>query len=209
MKRAKFLSLAILYFLCLSSIASFPIAKSQTEPIVSITQWHTSSPVIQPPATQEAHVPPILRIVSPENQTVFQTNNVTLTIDVASYFWVIDSVYYQSDWQDGIHQLFGVLTDPDIYPSNASIVATFPQIPYGNHTVTVYVNTHDNSHSNATVTFSTERVIEKQQPKPPSLLPAIAIVSIVSVVFGITVGLVLYRRHRKTSNLWQAKNSKN
>jgi hypothetical protein len=201
MKRARFLSLAILCILCLSSIASFPIAKSQTEPIVSITQWHTSSPVIQPPATQEAHIPPIVRIVSPDNQTVFQTNNVTLTIDVASYFWVIASVYYKADWQDGIHQLFGILTNPDVYPLNASIVATFPQIPYGNHTLTIYVNTHDNCHSNATVTFATERFIEKPQPSSP--FPVIAFISIISVVFGITICLVLYRRHRKTANLKQ------
>ena len=201
MKRAKFPSLTILCILCLSSGAIFPIANSQIEPIVSITQWHTGSPVIQPPATEEAHFPPIVEVVSPNNQTVLQTNNVTLTIDVASYFWVIESVYYQADWQDGMHRLFYVQSNPDIYPLNASIIATFSQIPYGNHTLTIYANTHDNSHSNATVTFLTERSVETPPPKPSSLFPVIAVGSIISLVFGIGVGLVLYKRHQKNANL--------
>src|SRR5665647_949101 len=160
MKRAKLLSVTILCILCLSSTASFSTVKSQTEPIVSFTQWHTSSPVIQPPAIRSAHISPIVEIITPENQTVFQTSNFTLTVDVASYFWIIDSVYYQSDWQDGIHQLFGIQTNY-VNSLNASIIATFQQIPFGNHTLTVYANTYDNSHRNATVTFSTERFIEK------------------------------------------------
>jgi len=48
-----------------------------SEPIVSFTQWHTSSPVIQPPANRLADIPPIIEIITPENQTKFQTSNVT------------------------------------------------------------------------------------------------------------------------------------
>jgi len=199
MKTVKFLSLTLLCILCLSSLSSFSIIKGQIEPTVSFSPWHTSSPVIQPPESQEAHVPPIVDIMSPENQTVFLTNNVTLTINVATYFWIIDSVYYQADWQEGIHKIFGI--EPNYYGLNASIVVTFPQIPYGSHTVTVYANTHDNSHSNATVTFITEESVEKPQAKPSPLFPAVAAPSIISVVLGITIGLVLFRRHRKTANL--------
>ncbi len=194
MKKAKLLSVTILCILCLSSTASFSTVKSQIEPIVSFTQWDTSSPVIQPPAIREAHVSPIVEIITPENQTVIQASNFTLAVDVASYFWTIDSVYYQADWQDGIHQLFGHQTQY-VNSLNASISATFQQIPFGNHTLTVYANTHDNSHSNATVTFSTEKLIEK--PQPSSSFSVIAVVSIISVVFGISVGLMLYRRRRK------------
>ncbi len=192
--------ITLILILCLSSMASFSIAKSQIEPIVSFTQWHTNSPIIQPPAIREAHIPPIVEIISPENQTIIQASNFTLTVDVASYFWIIDSVYYQADWQDGIHQLFGIQTNY-VNSLNASIVATFQQIPFGNHTLTVYANTHDNSHSNATVTFPTERFIEK--PQPSSSFSVIAVVSIISVVFGISVGIMLYRKHRKPAYLKQ------
>ena len=198
MKKAKLLSVTILCILCLSSMASFLTVKSQIEPIVSFTQWHTNSPIIQPPTIREAHISPIVEIITPENQTVFQTSNFTLTVNVASYFWTIDSVYYQADWQDGIHQLFGIQTNY-VNSLNASIIATFQQIPFGNHTLTIYANTHDNFHNNATVTFSNEKFVEK--PQPSSSFPFKAVVSIVSVVFGISVGLLLYRRHRKTIKL--------
>jgi hypothetical protein len=124
-------------------------------------------------------------------------------VNVASYFWTIDSVYYQVDWQEGIHQLFGLQTNY-INSLNASIVAAFQQIPFGNHTLTIYANTHDSSHSNATVTFSMEPFIV--EPKPSSSFPIIAVVSAIVVVFGISVGLVLFRRHRKTANLNKAAN---
>jgi len=144
------------------------------------------------------YIPPIVEIISPENQTVIQASNFTLTVGVSSYFWTIDSVYYQADWQDGIHQLFGIQTNY-VNSLNASIVATFQQIPFGNHTLSVYANTHDNSHSNATVKFSTERFIEK--PQPSSSFSVIAVVSIISVVSGISAGLMLYGRHRKRNFL--------
>jgi hypothetical protein len=92
------------------------------EPSVSFTLWHTNSSVIQPPADELDHVPPICEIVSPQNQTVMQTNNFTLSVNVASYFWVIDSVYYNADWVEGIHQIFGVMeTTSGTNSMNASI----------------------------------------------------------------------------------------
>ncbi|MGD0449515.1 MAG: PKD domain-containing protein [Candidatus Bathyarchaeia archaeon] len=130
------------------------------EPIVSFTQWHTSSPVIQPPANRSADIQPIVEIMSPRNQTTFQTSNVTLTVNVASYFWILDSVYYQADWQDGVHQIFGI--QPNYEDAlNATITAAFTQIPIGNHTVEIYANTHDGMHTFSTVTFLTEGYLPK------------------------------------------------
>ncbi len=204
---SKGLALAFVLTLVVSSLMMVESAVAQTptpvatltqsEPTVSFALWHTNSSVIQPPADELEHIPPICEIVFPENQTVLQASNFTLTVDVASYFWTIDSVYYQADWQDGIHQLFGIQTNY-VNSLNASIVATFQQIPFGNHTLTVYANTHDNSHSNATVTFSTERFTEK--PQPSSSFSVVAVVAVILVVFGISVGFMLYRRHRKTAN---------
>ena len=94
-----------------STLEPTPVATfTPPEPTVSFTLWHTNSSVIQPPADQLAHIPPICQIVSPENQTVLQTSNFTVHVNVASYFWVIDSVYYNADWVEGIHEIFGIMT---------------------------------------------------------------------------------------------------
>jgi hypothetical protein len=142
------------------STSPFTTTQTIREPIVSFTQWHTSTSVIQTPANRLADIQPIVEIISPQNQSSFQTSNVTLTIDVASYFWIIDSVYYQADWQAGIHQIFGVQPNYDD-ALNASITATFTQIPLGNHTVEIYANTHDDMHALSAVTFSTEGYLPK------------------------------------------------
>ncbi len=132
------------------------------EPTVSFTLWYTNLPVIQPPANRLADIPPICEIASPENQTVLQTNNFTLNVNVASYFWIIDSVYYEADWIQGIHQIFGI--QPSYIDAlNASITVNFSEIPDENHTVTVYANTHDGSHSFATVIF---QIASSPSPTP-------------------------------------------
>jgi hypothetical protein len=137
------------------------------EPTVSFTLWYTNSPVIQPPANRTADIPPICEIVSPENQTVLQTN-FTLKVNVASYFWVIDSVYYEADWIEGIHQIFGV--QPNYVDAlNASITVNFGEIPDGNHSVTVYANSHDGSHSFAAAFF---QIVSSPSPtQTPTLTP--------------------------------------
>jgi hypothetical protein len=153
----KTLTIIVVAFLFPLAVYAPAIAKADTvqAPIVSFTQWHTTSSVIQPPTDRLSDIPPVVEIASPINQTVFQTSNVTITVDAASYFWIIDSVYYQADWQDGIHQIFGI--QPDYMDAlNATITVSFTQIPIGNHTVAFYANTHDNMHTNMAVTFTTE-----------------------------------------------------
>ena len=169
------------------------------EPIVSFALWHTNSSVIQPPADELEHIPPICEIVFPQNQTVLQTNNFTLSVNVASYFWVINSVYYNADWIEGIHQIFGFQPN-GIESFNASINVNFSEIPYGNHTLMVYANTHDGSHSFATLIFSNEMYSPKLTKLEP--FPTLTILVVVSIVMAvIIVSLFLHRRHRKTVNL--------
>jgi hypothetical protein len=180
------------------------------EPTVSFTQWHSSSPVIQPPANRLADIPPIVEIVSPENQTIFQTSKVTLIVNVASYFWIIDSVYYQADWQEGIHQIFGV--KPNYVDAlNATITATFPQIPNGNHTVEISANTHDKMHTLSTVTFLVQNTIPTPtpalyptstattNPTPTSTVPEfsrLAILTFLASMFGVAL-LIKNRQVKK------------
>ena len=165
-------------------------------PTVSFTLWHTNSPVMQPPADQLAHIPPICEIESPENQTELQTNNFTLNVNVASYFWIIGSVYYEADWIAGIHQIFGIQPN-GIDALNASITVNFSEIPDGNHTLTVYANTHDDSHSFATVIFSTETYppnLTKPEPFPILTIAAFSVASAVVVVAGL---LVYHKKHKR------------
>jgi len=165
------------------------VTSAPPEPTISFTLWHTNSPVLQPPADQLAHVPPICEIESPENQTVLQTNNFTLNVNVASYFWIIDSVYYEADWIEGIHQVFGVQPN-GIDALNASITVNFSEIPDGNHTLTVYANTHDGSHSFATVTFLTKTYqpsLTKPEPFPILTVAASSVASAMVVVAGLLV----------------------
>ncbi|MGA3110744.1 MAG: hypothetical protein ABSE15_01765 [Candidatus Bathyarchaeia archaeon] len=170
------------------------------EPTVSFTLWHTNSSVLQTPADQLAHIAPICEIVSPQNQTVLQTNNFTLNVNVASYFWVIDSVYYNTDWIEGIHQIFGIQPHGEP-PLNASITVNFSEIPDGNHTVTVYANTHDGSHSFATVVFSTERYQPNLTKPEPFPTLTVAALSGVATVVAASVGLLVYHK-RHIRNTW-------
>jgi hypothetical protein len=167
------------------------------EPSVSFTLWHTNSSVIQPPANELEHINPICEIVSPENQTILQTNNFTLSVNVASYFWVIDSVYYNADWVEGIHQIFGIQPSGGADSINASITVNFSEVPYGNHTLMVYANTHDGSHSFATLVFSNEMYSQKLT-KPESFpTVTVAVVSIVTVVVVASGLLVYFKKHKR------------
>jgi hypothetical protein len=169
------------------------------QPNVSFTLWHTNSPVIQPPANELTHIPPICEIESPENQTILQTNNFTLNVNVASYFWIIGSVYYEADWIAGIHQIFGIQPH-ETTPLNASITVNFSEIPDGNHTLTVFANTHDDSHSFATVIFSTETHppnLTKPAPFPTVTVAAVFAVTVIVAVAGL---LVYHKKLKQAQN---------
>jgi hypothetical protein len=123
------------------------------DPIVTTIRWHTSQPAIATPQNRLDYIPPLIQIASPTNHTTIHNPNVTLTVKVASYFWIIDSVYCKTDWQPQPSKLFGI--QPSYVDAlNATITATFPQVPKGTHIVTIYASTHDGMHAEATLTFT-------------------------------------------------------
>jgi hypothetical protein len=138
------------------SINPSPSPSTQTDaaaPIVTAIRWYTSQPAIAAPQNRLDDIPPLIQIASPANHTTIHTTDVTLTVNVATYFWIIDSVYCKTDWQPEIHQLLGI--QPNYVDSlNATITATFPQVPKGTHIVTIFANTHDSMHAEATLTFT-------------------------------------------------------
>ena len=122
-------------------------------PTVTTTRWYTSQPVIPSPPNRLDDIAPVIQIVDPANHTTIHTADLTLTVNVASYFWILDSVTCKTDWQPGIHTLFGI--QPSYVDSlNATITATFSQVPQGTHTVTIYADTHDSMHNDETLTFT-------------------------------------------------------
>jgi len=157
------------------TVQSTPITPSPSptpqEPTVSFTLWHTDSPVMQAPTDRLAHIPAVIGIESPENQSVWKTNAISLKVDVASYFWVIDYVYYEADWLNGRHQIFSV--QPNYTDAlNASINVNFNDVPSGSHNITVYATTNDGSHSSANVsfvTYPTQKPTTTSTPIPPLL----------------------------------------
>jgi hypothetical protein len=123
---------------------------------------------MQAPTDRLAHIPAVIVIESPENQSVYQTNAISLKVDVASYFWVIDYVYYEANWLNGRHQIFSV--QPNYTDAlNASINVNFPNVPSGQHNIKVYATTNDGSHSSTNVSFvrySSSKRAPSQFPSP-------------------------------------------
>lgn len=123
-----------------------PKQTAAPDPKVSFTLWDAPSGAI----TQS----PTIIILSPQNKT-YSTNNITLTVNVGSQFWVIDSVYYEADWQEGYHRIFTVQSS--YVPSlKVSINVNFTGIPNGSHRVTVYANMHNDAHGSSSVSFTTD-----------------------------------------------------
>jgi hypothetical protein len=131
--------------------------------------------------------PPIISMTSPENDSVYDTNNVQLTFNVSvgestSAFskWICE-LYYKGDWQTDktyidLEEFYGkspAYERSSLLPSEFSFNLT--DIPEGNHSITVYanetgyVNDEDNApfyywsffiNSSATVNFTIDAIPE-------------------------------------------------
>ncbi len=96
--------------------------------------------------------PPIISVTSPENYTVYDTDNVQLTFNVsvgesatASSKWIFE-LYYKGDWQENktyieLEEFYGespASKRSSLLPSEFSF--TLIDIPEGNRSITVYAN---------------------------------------------------------------------
>ena len=96
--------------------------------------------------------PPIISIVSPENDMVYDTNNVQLIFNVsvgesanASSMWICD-LYFKGDWQENrtyidLEEFYGespASKRSSLLPPEFSFNLT--NIPEGKHSITVYAN---------------------------------------------------------------------
>lgn len=96
--------------------------------------------------------PPIISIASPENYTVFDTNNVQLTFNVSvgesanvTSKWICE-LYFKGDWQENktyidLEEFYGesyASKRSSLLPPEFSFNLT--NIPEGKHSITVYAN---------------------------------------------------------------------
>jgi hypothetical protein len=145
----KKITLAIFFSLMLivSTTGSICIVKADTtaEPEVSYGIWNADS----------IESPVVMIILSPLNNEVFSNNTVIVKVNIGTQYWTINSVYYEADWQEGLHRIYSVnnSTSTKMY-SRLSITANFTEIPDGRHRITVYANLHDGSQGSSSIDFT-------------------------------------------------------
>lgn len=145
----KILLVALFSLMLIVSITgSICIVKADTpaEPKVSYDVWDANS--IQSPLT--------MIILSPLNNEVLSGNTAILKVNIGSQTWAINSVYYEADWQEGLHCIYNVnnQTLNTKMLLRLSITANFTEIPDGIHHITVYANIHDGSHGSSSIDFT-------------------------------------------------------
>jgi hypothetical protein len=141
--------LVVLFSLMLivSITGSICIVKADTtaEPEVSYGIWDTDS----------IESPVVMIILSPLNNEVLSNNTVIVKVNIGTQYWAINSVYYEADWQEGLHRIYSVnnSTSTKMY-SRLSITAKFTEIPDGRHRIAVYANLHDGSQGSSSIDFT-------------------------------------------------------
>ena len=118
------------------------------EPKIFSTYWDAPPGVI----TQS----PTIIVLSPKENDTYSTGNVSLQVNVGSEFWVINSIYYEADWREGIHRIFTVQDQPNMeWALRTSLTVNFTGVPNGSHSITVYANLHNHEQGASTVHFTT------------------------------------------------------
>jgi hypothetical protein len=96
-----------------------------------------------------------LIILSPLPNEVLNENTAIVRVNISSPAWPINSVYYEADWQEGMHRIYDVykaVNTKMLY--RVSITANFTDIPDGRHHLTFYAHIHDGSHGSSSVDFT-------------------------------------------------------
>jgi len=149
----------------------------------------------------EGTQPPTISIFSPNNNTVFASNNITLAFNVTMLEerYTLSAVYFVTDWLEGnksVHCLDRAAPDY-LYIKNLT------GIPEGNHRITInaYASGYyiegltvysSEIRGSSSVCFSIEKqIIGKPFPTTPVAAASVATVAVVGV------GLLVYFKKRK------------
>jgi hypothetical protein len=157
--KSKILLVSMFSLMLIVSIAGgVCVVKADTagEPEVSYGTWDANS--IQSPSVRDgqSYENLTLIILSPLPNEVLSDNAAILRVNISTQVWSINSVYYEADWQEGMHCIYDVnnqtLNTKMLF--TLSITVNFTDIPDGMHHLTVYAYIHDGSHSSSSVDFT-------------------------------------------------------
>jgi hypothetical protein len=141
----------------------------------------------------EGTQPPTISIFSPNNNTVFASNNITLTFNVTmpEDTYTLYAVYFEVDWREGNTSVYYSRTPDYLYSKNIT------GIPEGEHRITIIAAAHGyyiegitaysfDINGSSTVYFS----IEEHFPAP---LEIASVVMVAVIVSGL---LVNFKKHK-------------
>jgi len=144
--------------LIVSITGSICIVKADTtaEPKVSYDTWGADSifsPWVRSSGLSYENL--TIVILSPLNNEALSDNTAIVKVNIGTQIWPINSVYYEADWQEGMHRIYSVNNQTStkmLY--RLSVTANFTEIPDGIHHITVYANIHDDSQGFSSVDFT-------------------------------------------------------
>lgn len=148
---------------------------------------------------------PVISVLSPANNTMFNEDNVYLSfkVDVGESKTAVDTVLlivsYETDWQHDNIDRFAPWSDPYPFVHEVNLTA----IPEGNHSITfqaiergAYKNARAfNIDSSETIFFTIDTNPETEIPEFLSLTPLLLILALLAVILA-----VYKRRMGKTPN---------
>lgn len=118
-----------------------------------VTTWYASPDAITEPTT--------IIIVSPEENQIFSTNNMTLIVNIGIQPIYVDganthyirTVSYKGDWMESAERIFYHLAD-GLMAQKITITINIDRVPNGRHNLTVYVNDSYEIETSSTVNFT-------------------------------------------------------
>jgi len=147
----------------------------------------------------EGTQPPTIFIFSPNNNTVFASNNITLTFNVtmSEDTYTLSAVYFEVDWQEGNTSVYYSRAAPD-YLYNKNLTG----IPEGKHRITIIAAAHGYYiEGMASYSFdirgssSVYFLIEEQLVREP--FPTTLVIAPSASVAIVGAGLLVYLKTRK------------
>ena len=147
----------------------------------------------------EGTQPPTVSIFSPNNNTVFASNNITLTFNVTTSedTYKLSAVYFEVDWQEGNTSVYYSRAAPD-YLYNKNLTG----IPEGKHRITIIAAAHGYYiEGMASYSFdirgssSVYFLIEEQLVREP--FPTTLVIAPSASVAIVGAGLLVYLKTRK------------
>jgi hypothetical protein len=124
-------------------------------PTAAPASYSTEPHIVVYPIRWDPHnlsIPTMISILSPQQNQNYTSGYVYLSVGVSSSDWIINGVFYTTDWIDGPQPIWFYNLSTCETALYASI--SFMGVPDGNHRLTIHMNVHDGTYLSQTVTFT-------------------------------------------------------